>query len=179
MSEYDPRDWHWIVGGDASRAWSSRLFQYVTSWPAARTTRIASEAELRDVLRVYGIKGPGVDSLDINAERDRRLKTFTYNNKQFDFCDGRGSDINIAGAGTLALAAIISGKQAGDLRWADADRDFTWVAADNATVTMDAHTVLNFAQTAAAWKSRHIRAARALKDANPIPADYTSDARWI
>lgn len=114
----------------------------------------------------------------VNRERDRRLRRFTFNGKQFDFCDGKGSDINIAGAGTLALGAIIEGKQQGDLRWANPDADFKWVAADNSSMTMDAHTCLNFAKAAAAWKERHIHAARAIKNTTPIPSDYKSDSRW-
>lgn len=119
-----------------------------------------------------------VKARQVNAERDRRLTSFPFEGKMFDFCDGKGSDINIAGAGTLALGAIIEGKQAGDLRWADPNVDFTWVAADNSIVTMDALTTLNFAKAAAEWKARHIRKARTLKDMTPIPADYASDSRW-
>lgn len=121
---------------------------------------------------------PPASSDNVNAERDRRLKTFSFGGKLYDFCDGRGSDINIAGAGTLALAAIMAGAQANDLRWADPAVDFSWVAADNSIVTMDAQTCLNFAKAAADWKAKHIRKARALKDMNPIPADYASDIRW-
>jgi UDP-N-acetylmuramoylalanine-D-glutamate ligase len=47
---YSAENWHWIVGGDASQAWSSAARAYVTEYPADRVTRIASEAELRDVL---------------------------------------------------------------------------------------------------------------------------------
>jgi hypothetical protein len=119
-----------------------------------------------------------VRSRHVNAERDRRLKSFPFSGKTFDFCDGKGSDINIAGAGTLALAAIMAGAQPGNLRWADPANDFSWVAADNSTVTMDAHTTLNFAKAAADWKARHIRRARVLKDASPIPANYADDAQW-
>lgn len=106
----------------------------------------------------------------VNAERDRRLRRFTFEGREFDFCDGRGSDQNIAGAATLALAAVLTG-----VGW---DENFTWVAADNTTVKMDAQTCLNFGKTAADWKARHIRAARALKDMSPIPADFADDSRW-
>lgn len=106
----------------------------------------------------------------VNAERDRRLRRFTFEGREFDFCDGRGSDQNIAGAATLALAAVMTG-----VGW---DENFTWVAADNSTVKMDAQTALNFGKTAADWKARHIRAARALKDMSPIPADFADDSRW-
>lgn len=58
MIEYTPHDWHWIVGGDPSRAWSSASGCYVTEYPSDRVTRIASEAELNDVLRPYGLALP-------------------------------------------------------------------------------------------------------------------------
>lgn len=107
----------------------------------------------------------------VNAERDRRLRRFTFEGREFDFCDGKGSDQNIAGAATLALAAVLTG----GVGW---DENFTWVAADNTTVPMTAQTCLNFGKTAADWKARHIRAARALKDMRPIPADFADDSRW-
>lgn len=113
---------------------------------------------------------PPPSSKDINAERDRRLRRFTFDGREFDFCDGKGSDQNIAGAATLALAAVLTG-----VGW---DENFTWVAADNTTVPMTAQTCLNFGKAAADWKARHIRAARALKDMSPIPADFADDSRW-
>lgn len=58
LTAYDPRNWNWIVGGDESRAWSSAAGEYVTDFPADRVTRIASETELNDVLRPYGLALP-------------------------------------------------------------------------------------------------------------------------
>jgi hypothetical protein len=59
MDEYDPFDWHWIVGDDDSRFWSSAAAGYVESLPeGAGVTRIASEQELTDVLAAYGLLGP-------------------------------------------------------------------------------------------------------------------------
>lgn len=142
--------------------------------PEATPQQIAAA---QAVVAAFDAAAPTTDQ--VNSERDRRLKRFTFGGKVYDFCDGRGSDLNIAGAGTLALAAIIQGAQAGDLRWADAARDFAWIAADNSSQTMDAITCLNFAKAAADWKARHIRAARVLKDLPSIPADYASDARWL
>ncbi len=128
------------------------------------------------VVRGWTITTRTPASHDVNDERERRLQTFTFNGKAFDF--GGDSTFNIAGAGTLALAAIINGKQPGDLRWANPDRDFTWIAADNTAVTMDAQTTFAFAQAAATWKASHIIAARVIKDMNPIPTDYAANARW-
>lgn len=70
MSEYNPKNWYWIVGGDVSRAWSSASGAYVETWPETRCTRIANEPELIDVLASYGIDGPlSVSSLAIKMAR--------------------------------------------------------------------------------------------------------------
>lgn len=61
---YTPHDWHWQIGTDDSRFWSSESGVWVSSVPEGRHfTRIASEAELSEVLRPYGLPGPviGVD----------------------------------------------------------------------------------------------------------------------
>lgn len=58
MQPYNPRDWYWIVAGDATRAWSSADGAYVNEYPSDRLTRIASEAELADVVRPYGLALP-------------------------------------------------------------------------------------------------------------------------
>lgn len=50
MTPYDPSNWFWIVGGDASKAWSSAAAAYVTTYPADRVTYIDTENNLRDVL---------------------------------------------------------------------------------------------------------------------------------
>lgn len=59
MLEFNPFDWFWIVGGDESRVWSSKQEAYVPPTPSGvGLTRIANEAELTDVLGVYGLPGP-------------------------------------------------------------------------------------------------------------------------
>ena len=67
MTDYDPQDWFWIVGGDMSRAWSSAIGAYVASYPEDRVTRIASEAELSDVLRAYGLTVPAPVEADYSS----------------------------------------------------------------------------------------------------------------
>lgn len=113
---------------------------------------------------------------DVDTERDRRLATYTFGGKVYQF-DSESRE-NINGVGTLALAAIINGSQPGDYRWADADVDFSFIALDNTPVLMDAQTAWNFAQSAAIWKKQHIYAARAIKDTSPIPANYADDSLW-
>jgi len=113
----------------------------------------------------------------VNAERDRRIAAgFIFGGKLFQ--SGVDDQKRIAGAGTLALGAIVNGAQLGNLRWHGGNTDFMWIAADNSTVTMDAQTVFAFGQAAAAWESAHVFAARALKDASPIPQNYADDAFW-
>lgn len=73
MTMYTPLDWHWIVGSDVGRAWSSRQGAYVPSWPADRVTKIANVTELSDVLRPYGLALPLPTAADVRAEADRRI----------------------------------------------------------------------------------------------------------
>lgn len=84
---YSPTNWHWVVALDKTRYWSSASASYVTELPdSVGFTRIASETELSDVLRPYGLRGPYVAPIDVSAERDRRLALgFDY-----DFGDARG-----------------------------------------------------------------------------------------
>jgi hypothetical protein len=113
----------------------------------------------------------------IDAERDRRIDAgVTFNGTRFQT---RPADReNVAGATQLATLAVMAGAQAGNLRWHGGASDFAWIAENNSIVTMDAQTVIGFGQAVAAHKSAHIFAARALKDADPIPADYTSSEHW-
>lgn len=143
--------------------------------PLQSATRVDT-VQGNQVVRGWTITTRAPVSADVTAERDRRLQTFSFAGKVFQFDDE--SQLNIAGAGTLALAAIINGAQPGNLRWSDAGRDFAWLAADNTSVTMDAQTCFAFAQAAAKWKADHIHAARAIKDMSPIPTDYAANARW-
>lgn len=113
----------------------------------------------------------------VNLERDRRIfGGFTFNGARFQ---SRIEDQKrIAGAGTLALAAIIGGAKPGDYRWHGGDSDFAWIAEDNSLMPMDAQAVIAFGQAAAAHESKHVFAARALKNNEPIPLNYVSDKYW-
>jgi len=86
---------------------------------------------------------------------------------------------NIAGAATAALAAImVNGAQPGDFRWHGGENDFEWIAADNTTHPLDAQSMFAMGQAAMAHKQAHIWAARALKDMDPIPVDYATNASY-
>ncbi|WP_210183660.1 DUF4376 domain-containing protein [Ensifer sp. LC384] len=118
-----------------------------------------------------------VSAAAVDAERDRRIDSgFDYGGVAYQT---RPDDReNIAGASTAALAAIVAGAAAGNLRWHGGDSDFVWIATDNSTHPMDAQTMFAFGQAAMAHKQAHIFAARALKDMTPIPADYASNGLY-
>ena len=118
-----------------------------------------------------------ITSAQVDAERDRRIEAgFEFGGKAYQ---SRVQDQKrIAGAGTLALAAIVAGAQVGNYRWHGGTSDFAWIAADNSLTLMDAQTVLAFGQTAAQHETMHVFAGKALKSMDPIPQDYTADAFW-
>lgn len=179
LPRWQPQNWFWIVSGDSSRAWSSSAGAYVshTEADADRTTKIASEAELNEVLRRHGLICPLLDGVIVDAERDRRLQLFTFAGVLYDFDEQSRALIDKARVSAMNYI-IVAGPQPGNLRWADANQDFGWIAADNTFHTMDAETCLSFGTAAASWEGRHILAARAIKNLSTIPADYASDARW-
>lgn len=113
----------------------------------------------------------------INAERARRLVLpFDFGGNSFDR-DAQSLQ-RITGAATLAGFAIAAGAQPGDLYWHGGTDPFSWITATNTIVQMDAQTCFTFGQAAAAVETNLIFAARALKQADPIPADYMDDSHW-
>lgn len=120
---------------------------------------------------------PWPSRADVNYERDLRMRgVFSFNGTVFN-CDADSLQ-RITGAGTLAGFAIAAGAQAGDLFWHGGESPFAWIAADNSIVTMDAQTAFAFGQAAARNETLHIFAAKAIKDMDPIPTDYTADFYW-
>ncbi len=114
----------------------------------------------------------------IDAEAARRTKAgFVFQGVHFQFDDLAKS--RITGASSMAHIAItLGGKSPTDLRWHGGDEDFTWIATDNSEMPMNAGTVLAFGQTAGNWESAHVRAAKVLKDTDPIPTDYATNAAY-
>ncbi|QKV17865.1 DUF4376 domain-containing protein [Oricola thermophila] len=144
--------------------------------PSNRHRRMIAEWEASGgVIQPY--QTPAPTAADVNAERDRRIADgFMFNGVQYQ--SGPEDRENIAGAATAALGAIMNGAQPGDYHWHGGSSDFVWIAADNTEHAMDAQTVYAFGQAALAHKQAHIFAARALKDSDPIPADYADDQYW-
>lgn len=121
--------------------------------------------------------GLGSIAAEINLHRDELINSgFVIDGVLYQ---SRPEDReNMAGASTLALAAMTNGAVAGDYRWHGGDSDFSWIAADNSTHKMDAQTMFAFGAAALAHKQAHIFAARDLKDADPIPDDWQDPAYW-
>ena len=113
----------------------------------------------------------------IKVERNRRLAlNFEFQGVMFQ--RDKESVSRIAGAGTLALGAIVAGAQVDDLHWHGRDTPFAWIAADNSLVTMDAQTCFAFGQTAAARETEIVFAAKTLREMDPIPVDFYADTYW-
>lgn len=113
---------------------------------------------------------------EIAREQFQRTKNkFTFMNTLFDF--DTVSQTRIDGASALAIAAMASGAQVGDLRWHGGTEDFAWITQDNSIILMDAQTVLGLGKAAAEHVRAHVFAARALKD-DPTITDVTADIHW-
>lgn len=118
-----------------------------------------------------------VTSADVDGERDLRLASnFEFQGALFQ---SRSIDRErITEAAQLAFMAVASGAKPRDLRWLDPEQDFTWIAADNTLVPMDAPTVVAFAKAMASRTQALVLAGRRLKDMDAIPSDYTDDKWW-
>lgn len=70
---YNPKDWYWIVGGDASQVYSSKSGDYVPSedatyraWVASGgvPSRVDSNAELGEILAPHNVRPVNAAVLD-------------------------------------------------------------------------------------------------------------------
>lgn len=182
MIEFNPLDWYWLVGGAETRVWSSARGTYAQAddtdyqaWLAAggSVTRIASEEELTDALRPFGLKGPYIAPADVHAERDRRLAGgFDY-----DFGDDRG----------VHRIATTPGDMVG---WQDVT---TWATVqkllDNTSATLPIKTETGptivtpgdwflVLEAATAFRQPIWGASFVLEAMDPIPADYADNLYW-
>ena len=92
-------------------AFTANDLQFPANWlDLATDDDLAAQNIVRQVM-----PDPPPTPEQVETERDRRIARFVFRGRAFD---GDGSSyVNIAVTGTLALAAIISGASAGDLRW--------------------------------------------------------------
>lgn len=113
----------------------------------------------------------------VNTERDRRLAAdFAFQGVMYQ--RDQVSLARITGAATLAGFAMAVGAPAGFLRWHGGDSDFAWIASDNSVTLMDAPTCFAFGQAAAAVETGIVFAAKALREMDPIPANFADAGYW-
>jgi hypothetical protein len=93
--QYDPKDWYWIVGGNEAQAFSSATGNYVpaddatfAAWKADSTmpTRIASEAELGELLADARVRPQRAAVLDAYKDRHSREVTEETRTKALLWC---------------------------------------------------------------------------------------------
>lgn len=148
------------------------MYKEVDGQPIEMTPAEVAEWE---AAQIAGMNRPGT-AMEVDNERTRRTAQMAFEGQVYQ--TARPSYDLITTWGASANHAVQGGAVAGDLRWADPAKDFVWIAADNTEVPMDAQTMAAFANAAMQWDSANILAARALKNTDPIPADYASDQYW-
>ena len=115
---YTPHNWHWIVGGDTSKAWSSAAGAYVQQWPADRVTRIANVEELNDVLRPQGLVLPAPTQQDYAAAVQKHIDAMAVS---------RGYADGVALAGYVASNVATWAYEAhAFIAWRDAVLDYAY-----------------------------------------------------
>jgi hypothetical protein len=165
---YDARSWYWQVAGRTDY-WSSASAAYVQDLPESQPfTPIASEEELSDVLRPYGLRGPVIANEDVNAERQRRVVA----GKTINGVAVTGRDEDARNLTNLALAA--------QLRIGSGDTTTTTTFRDGNNVDHDLTPpqMLALWQASAAYVSALYEASWALKAMDPIPVDYADATHW-
>lgn len=114
----------------------------------------------------------------INVERERRIAAGCEFGGHVFQTDER-SKLRISGAAQMALGAIINGAQANDFRWHGGSTDFSFTAADNTAVPMDAPTMWSFGVAVGQREKFLLDKARALKDRpGGPPGNYDADEHW-
>lgn len=118
-----------------------------------------------------------IEADEVDAERNRRINSgFRFDGHVYQ--SDPDSRENIAGAFNLALAHISQGGDANQTDWMEPGTSSEWRTRDNVQVPMTPSKMLDFGKAAFAHKASHIYAARALKAADPIPADFEADTHW-
>lgn len=125
-----------------------------------------------------------VQTSQVDLERDRRVSSGFYFNgvlyqSRLPSYNYAGDWDVFSGKALEAFIAISEGSQRGDLRWSDPEADFTWIAADNSRIPMDAFTVIELCKAASVHRSRHTFSASNIKAMNPIPEDFKDDKWWV
>lgn len=165
--------------GERLREWGTKPNKIDLRPHASRTVHSPDVGAIADGFSLveFTPPEPAIGKAHVDAERDRRMNgevVFRGHSYQSDTL----SVELIRDAHAVASTAIVSGSQAGDLRWYDPDTDFAWRTLSNTWVPMDAVTCLDFAETVMDYRSACVRAGIVLKASGTIPEDYTDDKYW-
>lgn len=114
---------------------------------------------------------------EVNRERDKRINAgFRHGGHVYQ--SDPDSRENIAGAFNLALAFVSGGGDPDKSDWMTPGTDFGWRTRDNVEVPMTPAQMMDLGKAAVAHKAAHIYAARPLREADPIRADFADDPHW-
>lgn len=131
-------------------------------------------SEFAGSLSIETYAAPPVTSEDVNIERRRRLEAGV----DITLADGvtviplqgRDEDMrNLHGLCTAAQLRIAAG---------DTTHETTFRDRDNNDNLLTPPQIVDLWSQGAAWVSAVYQASWAIKDAEPIPSDYTDDSRW-
>lgn len=119
-----------------------------------------------------------IRSVDVDAERDRRLAKFTYDGHTFQ--SDPTSKIRISGAALAAVAYIADGGSPTDADWDNPGSQipFTWLSVTNVLVSLTPNQMIAMGRAMMANEKAVIYAGRTLKEMSPIPADFRDDSYW-
>jgi hypothetical protein len=153
MMQFQPERWFWHVAG--STYWSSEAAAYVdaSAVDQQRLTRIASEVELDEVLRGYGLASPLITVADVKTEAQRRI-------------------IGLVGATDLTVCLI---KQ---LNASMRATELVNKKASGETLTDIEQTEAAQLQSLADAIKSIRSASDVIEVMNPIPSDYRSGVYW-
>lgn len=147
---FDQQDWHWQVIGD-TKFWSSKAKAWVDEIGDRPFTRIASTAELNDVLRKWGLAATTPNAGDVRAEAQRRISQL-IGATDFNGCIVKQLNANMRATeltNKLAMGEELTAVEQGEAA----------------------------ALHAMAEAIKALRACSNAMESNP-PADYASDSHW-
>lgn len=147
---------HLRAGFDEAWANSVGVYKIVPQQVPEGKVVVARNFEFDGVSSVYEVltlQDQGLDARKmalrtaVSAKRDAVIESgFVFDGVLYQSRDR--DQLRIAATAQLAAAYIAQGQNLSSLRWADANNDFTWIAADNTKVLMTAPQMYSFALAA-------------------------------
>jgi hypothetical protein len=180
--QFDPRNWFWIVAGDAAQVWSSAVSAYVpagndvyAAWLASggKPSCQDSEETLTEYLQSQGLRGPVASVDDVIAERVRRLAL----GFDFAFGDDRGTH-HVGTSPSDMIGWDEVSKLAGALVALGDNSTKITIVTDTGPAEVTALEWQAILVAAAQFRQPIWAASFALQAMNPIPRDYAAHGYW-